>query len=178
MSRADEKVTIKLISTKVSMKKAVLDYKEEHLSYGEKEISGSAHLDQTESYEEWLEFVQKNRCEETVDQDWVLSDVFFAVDETGQIVGVTDLRYYLNDFLQDYGNCGYSVRPSERGKGYAAEMLRQIIEKAREAGMRKLHMATFQDNYPSVHTILKNGGVWERSFVAEGRMADMYRILL
>ena len=171
-------MVIRLISPAAGMKNAVLDYKEEHLRYGETEISGSAHLDQMESFEEWLKFINRNRNKETVDPDWVVSELFFAVDENEHIVGVTDLRYYLNDFLMDYGNCGYSVRPTERGKGYAAEMLRQIKVKAKEAGMEALHMATFQDNYPSVHTILKNGGVWERSFMAEGRMADMYRISL
>lgn len=35
-------------------------------------------------------------------------------------------EYQLNDFLKDFGNCGYSVRPSERRKGYATEILRQV----------------------------------------------------
>lgn len=45
-------------------------------------------------------------------------DPFFAVRKSdGRIVGIIDLRHTLNDFLKDLGNCGYSVRPSERKKG-------------------------------------------------------------
>ena len=32
----------------------------------------------------------------------------------------------MNDFLKDLGHCDYSVRSSERRKGFAAEMLRQL----------------------------------------------------
>ena len=47
--------------------------------------------------------------------------IFFAVDND-RIVGIIDFRHTLNDFLKDLGHCGYSVRPSERRKGFATEM--------------------------------------------------------
>ena len=74
-------------------------------------------------------------------------------------MGIIDFRHTLNDFLKDLGNCGYSVRPSERRKGIATEMLRQLL-----------------DNEPSVKTIIRNGGVYERSFEFDGEQADIYRI--
>ncbi|MBQ3036671.1 MAG: GNAT family N-acetyltransferase [Lachnospiraceae bacterium] len=70
------------------------------------------------------------------------------------------------------------VRPTERRKGYATEMLRQLKDVAKQAGMTELHMATFQDNVASVKTIVKNGGVPEREFEAEGKPARMYVIEL
>ena len=93
-----------------------------------------------------------------------------------QIVGIIDLRHTLNDFLKDFGNCGYSVRPSERRKGYATEMLRQILDVARESGMTELHLSVERDNEPSIKTIISNGGVYERSFEFENEMADIYGI--
>lgn len=57
------------------------------------------------------------------------------------------LEHGLNDFLKDLGNCGYSVRPSERKKGYATEIT------------------------ASINVIRKNGGVYERSFAFEGDAA-------
>ena len=66
----------------------------------------------------------------------------FSVNDKDRIVGIIDFRHTLNDFLTNLGNCGYSVRPSERGKGFAAE----------------------KKNEPSVKTITQNGGVYERSF--------------
>lgn len=46
------------------------------------------------------------------------------------------------------------------------------------AGMKELHMATFKDNIAFVKTIVKNGGVPEREFMAEGKPAKMYVIAL
>lgn len=131
-----------------------------------------------DSYEDWLVSVSNNTSPETVNPTWVVTDTFFAVNEEGRIVGIIDLRHTLNDFLKDFGNSGYSVRPTERRKGYATEMLRQVKEVAKQAGMTELHMATFQDNIASVKTIVNNGGVLERSFEAEGKPADMYLIEL
>lgn len=169
---------LQLVRPTAEMKEAALDYKNEHLEYGDKEINGSELLDQTDSYEEWLVSVSNNTSPETVNPAWVVTDTFFALNEEGRIVGIIDLRHTLNDFLRDFGNSGYSVRPSERKKGYATEMLRQLKDVARKAGMKELHMATFQDNVASVKTIVKNGGEPEREFEAEGKPARMYVITL
>lgn len=169
---------IRLVRPTVEMKEAALEYKREHFEYGDTEINGSELLDQIDSYEEWLVSVSNNTSPETVNPAWVVTDTFFAVNEKGRIVGIIDLRHTLNDFLQDFGNSGYSVRPSERRKGYATEMLRQVKDVARNAGLTELHMATFKDNIASVKTIVKNGGVLEREFEAEGKPAEMYVIAL
>ena len=106
------------------------------------------------------------------------NQIFIAVDDENEIVGIIDLRHTLNDFLKDFGNSGYSVRPSERQKGYATEMLRQVLSVAKEAGLTEVHLSVERDNEPSVKTIVKNGGVYERSFEFEGEQADIYRIEL
>ena len=100
------------------------------------------------------------------------------MNESNKIVGIIDLRHTLNDFLKDFGNCGYSVRPSERKKGYATDMLRQILKVAKESGMDELHLSVERDNEPSIRTIKSNGGIYERSFEFESQMAYIYRIVL
>ena len=83
----------------------------------------------------------------TCEEIWLVTDTFFAVRVSdNKIVGIVDLRYRLNDFLKDFGNCGYSVRPSERRKGYATEILRQICLVAKEHGLKQLQLSVEKDN--------------------------------
>ena len=155
-----------------------LAFKKEFIDNGEQTINGSELLDQMDSYDEWLKSVSDNTSQETVNPSWVVTDTYFAFDESNRLVGIIDLRHNLNDFLKDFGNSGYSVRPSERRKGYATEMLRLIIERAAEIGLGKLQLSVERTNEPSVKTIRKNGGVYERSFEFENETADVYVIIL
>ena len=167
---------IRLVRPTLEHEEKALEYRQEHFNYGENIINGSELLDKTESYLEWLQSIKNNENFETVSPDWVVTDTFFAMDEQDVIVGIIDLRHTLNDFLKDFGNSGYSVRPSQRRKGYATEMLRLLINVARDAGLTELHLSVEKDNIASVKTIMKNGGVYERSFEFEGELADIYRI--
>ncbi len=169
---------IRLVRPTLEYKEKALAYRQEHFDNGENIINGSELLDKTESYEEWLASIKNNEKPETVSSDWVVTDTFFAVDEQEEIVGIIDLRHTLNDFLKDFGNSGYSVRPSQRQKGYATKMLGLVLEVAREVGLREVHLSVEKDNIASIKNIVKNGGLFERSFEFEGELADIYRIEL
>lgn len=169
---------IKLIEPTIENKEAALNFKQEFIDHGENVINGSEMLDHIESYEEWLASVTANADPDAVSPEWVLTDTFFAVDENNKIVGIVDFRHELKGFLADFGHCGYSVRPTERRKGYATEILAQILQVAKDAGLTSFQLSVERTNTPSVKTILKNGGVYERSFEFQGETADVYRILL
>jgi Predicted acetyltransferase len=169
---------IRFIRPTEEHKEEALAFKQEFLDNGEHTINGSELLDQMNSYEDWLKSVTDNISEETVNPDWVVTDTFFALDEKDSIVGIIDFRHELNGFLIDFGNTGYSVRPSERRKGYATEMLHQLLDVARNSGLNSLQLSVEKSNEPSVKTIVKNGGVYERSFEFQGEEADVYRIKL
>lgn len=168
-----------LVRPTMEYKEKALEYRSEHFAQGENTIYGSELFDKTESYEQWLSSVTRNTDPKTVDENWVVTDTFFVVRKSdGRIIGIIDLRHTLNDFLRDLGNCGYSVRPSERKKGYGTEMLRLLLQAAREAQMKELQISVERENTASAKVIRKNGGVYERSFPYENEMADIYKIVL
>lgn len=168
---------IYLVRPTIQLREQALDYREEHFKNGETVINGSELLDQIENYEEWLSSVTLNTDSKTVNENWVVTDTFFALRKSdNMIIGVIDLRHTLNDYLKDFGNCGYSVRPSERKKGYATEMLHQLIKVAKKIGMKELQISVEKTNIGSIKVIEKNGGVYERSFTYENELADIYKI--
>lgn len=140
---------------------AAEDFKSEFLEMQEPVIYGSALFDQME-YEQWLAHNTNNRQENTVFIGWVTATTFFAVRKRDlKIVGMIDIRHNLeNEFLAQYGgHIGFSVRPRERKKGYATEILKMGIEYAKSLNIKKLMIACFSDNIPSIKTIVKCGGV-------------------
>ena len=169
---------VTLVRPTPAMKEAVLAYRQAHFDHGEMSIDGGERLCRTPRYEDWLARVTANADPATVDPSWVLTDTFLALDDADEIVGVIDLRHELKGDLVDYGHCGYSVRPDRRRRGYAAEMLRQVLEVARGAGMTEVTLAAERDNIASVRTIVKCGGQLVRSFDYGGQIADVYRIAL
>ena len=155
-----------------------LAFRQEFFDHDETVINGSEMLDCMDAYGDWLAHITRNANAETVSPDWVLTETFFAVDEAGQIVGIIDLRHELKGFLVDFGHSGYSVRPTERRKGYATAMLQLLKAHARQCGMTQLQLSVERSNTPSVKTIVRNGGSLQRSFDFQGEIADVYCIEL
>jgi predicted acetyltransferase len=56
------------------------------------------------------------------------------------------------------GHIGYSVRPSERQKGYATKMLSLVLKKAQALGITHILITCSDDNIASARVIEKNGG--------------------
>jgi predicted acetyltransferase len=87
---------------------------------------------------------------------------FWAIDDTGEVVGMLRLRHRLTDeLLVSGGHIGYYVRPSARRRGYATEMLRLALEHARGIDIERVLLTAYTTNTGSVRVIEKNGGVLE-----------------
>ena len=144
-----------LVKPDLSYADEIIKYKEESLEESPI-INGSAGLDRFSSIEIWFEELKKRSCEDTVPKGLVPSSTYLAVREKDNyIVGMIDIRHYLNEYLtQVGGNIGYGVRKTERNKGYAKQMLKLALEKCKELKIKKVLITCDEDNIASEKVIL------------------------
>ena len=144
-----------LVKPDLSYADEIIKYKEESLAESPI-INGSAGLDRLSSIEDWLEELNKRSCEDTVPKGLVPSSTYLGVREKDNyIVGMIDIRHYLNEYLtQVGGNIGYGVRKTERNKGYAKQMLKLALEKCKELKIKKVLITCDEDNIASEKVIL------------------------
>lgn len=89
---------------------------------------------------------------------------YVAFDEKNQALGFLNLRLRLNaSLLEKGGHIGYSVRPSQRGKGYAKEMLKQAVSCAISKNITTILVTCDETNVASRAVIVANGGILEDS---------------
>lgn len=76
-------------------------------------------------------------------------------------VGIFNLRHQLNDALRKgAGHIGYGIAKEYRGRGYATEGLRLLLEEARKLPIDtdEAYMSVLKNNPASLKVMLKNGG--------------------
>ena len=90
------------------------------------------------TYSDWLQIIKNNLNEDIINPRFGLSHTLFAINDEGEIIGIVNFRHSLTNFYKDSGHIGYSVRPSQRKKCCATEILRQALEIARKQGLAKV----------------------------------------
>lgn len=159
------------------LRREILEYDAEN----DDKFAGCMSLDLCESAEEWIKICRLRKSEETCGTvgSSVPSHTYLAVRMSDdKVVGVIDLRHHINHPILGTwgGHCGYSVRPSERGKGYAKNMLRLNIQNAKELGIEQLLVTCDVKNKASEKTILANNGVYEKTIDVDGCKMKRYWI--
>ena len=142
----------------------IMAYRQEMLDAGS-DMDGCGSLRRCERAQDWVDFNLLLKNKETVPERWVVSTQFAYVRKLdGRILGMLQVRHYLNDYLREYaGHIGYSVRPSERRKGVATAMLREALPFCKSIGLDRVMIACELDNPGSRGTILNNGGEYWRT---------------
>lgn len=170
---------IKLVKPSMEFEKQILEYKNE-FEYNNENMDGSANLTQYKNIEEWLDFLKDNSKEETVRTGLVPASTFLAVKNSdNNVVGMIDIRHRLNDYLFNFGgHIGYSVRRSERLKGYATVMLNLALDECKVLKINKPLVTCDKNNIGSSKTIISNSGILENEVPDNGNITQRYWITL
>lgn len=176
---------IKLVRPSKEYEMQILDYKNEYIQSGD-QFHGTAGLDKFHDIDEWLSRIEKNSKEETVREGWVPSSTFLAIRDCDNkmigmigMIGMIDVRHRLTEsLLQFSGHIGFSVRKSERRKGYAKAMLNEALGVCKELNIPRVLVTCDKENIASAKTILSNGGILENEVVEGDHLTQRYWITL
>ena len=153
-----------LIAPSMAYERQIRAYRAEILADGEG-VDGGGGLDAFEDVADWLAYLALKSRPDTCPADRVPDSTYLCVRRAdNRVVGMANIRHTLNDLLLQWGgHIGYSIRPDERGKGYAKQQLRLTLDKCRALGLTRVLVTCDETNKRSRHTIEACGGQYEDS---------------
>ena len=143
-------------------------------------LHGGSNLATAKDLAIWVINVERNQFKSAIDNGWVPSSVslVYRLDDN-KLVGILDMRHELNEVLLDIGgHIGYSVRKSERLKGYGTHILNTAKEGAKELQIEQLLVTCDARNIASKKVIQNAGGVLENIHTYEGKDIERYWITI
>ena len=154
----------------------ISEYRQEFLDAGDS-MDGTGPLRTIEDPTEYITICREYEDPATTPAHLVpATQLFFIRESDNRLIGMIQIRHYFNDYLEKFGgHIGYSVRPSERRKGYAKEMLKMALHFCREVSLQKVLITCIDGNIGSEKTILANGGVYENTVYEPNEKFDVKR---
>lgn len=164
---------VRLILPTPKHKDQILEYKREFIENDEKSnMDGTAGLDLYETFEEWYVNVCNAIRGKDIKKGWVPSTTYLAISESDErLLGMIDIRHRLNTFLSNYGgHIGYSVRPSERKKGFGKAMLKEALLICKDMRLDNVLLTCIKGNVASEKIIKSNGGFFDKEVPYHGEI--------
>lgn len=134
----------------------------EHHSY----INGTGGLNRyLDDYEGWLNKLEEDE-KRIPNEEKVPAKTYFLVRESdARIVGMINIRLALNEKLKKFGgHIGYSIRPTERKKGYNKINLYLGLKVCQSYGIKTVLRDADKDNPASWKTMEALGGKNTKEF--------------
>ena len=157
-----------LVPISINMKDEILDYIQEFRD-NKSDIHGIGSIDKIndkylfeDAFEDCLKLEDDDYAENI---NMCPGKLYFLIRESdNRIVGNINIRWNLNEKMLQYaGHIGYSIRPTERRKGYNKINLYLILKKAQEFNLDKVMLGCNVTNIGSDKTIIGLGGILERT---------------
>ena len=147
------------VKPSIEYKEQAIDYIQEFYKYNS-EINGTGGLNRyVDNYEEWLVKLDSDR-NRVPNEEKVPAETYFLVRESdNRIVGMINIRLTLNDRLRRLGgHIGYSIRPTERNKGYNKINLYLGLKRCQKAGIKEAFLDCDKTNPASARSMIALGG--------------------
>lgn len=171
-------MALKLIKGSYEYKEQIIDMLKEWKEYNDThDTNHSPGAIFKNSFDDFDDYLSNLDTDEPKD-GLVPDTTFFCIDEQRNIiVGAVNIRHYLNEYLLLHGgHIGDGIRPSERRKGYATQMIGLALEECKKFGIKKVLMVCDKDNIGSMKSIIKNGGILENELNENGKIEQRYWI--
>lgn len=161
----------------IERKQDAIDYIQEHID-SNSEINGVYFLNRFYlEYEFWLDFITNCKTQEVTDRKTPTIVYFLVREEDNKIVGMCNIRLVINKIYEEYGgNVGYSIRPSERNKGYNKINLYLILKKCNEFGLKDIILDADVNNIASWKTMEALGGIKIKEYIYDNENVCRYKI--
>ena len=120
-------------------------------------------------YEGWLRKLAADLDLANIPEGRVPAITYFYVRERdGRVVGMVNIRLEDNWFIRnEAGHVGYCIRPTERRKHYASQLLADALEVCRRMRIERVVVTCDRENVASAKTIESCGGVPEAELWSE-----------
>lgn len=143
----------------IKRKYDAIEFINEFYKYGSF-INGTGRLHEyLDDYQGWLNKLEDDFNSEVTDTRVPSLTYFLVRSSDNLIVGMINIRLALNDYLKrGSGHIGYSIRPTERGRGYNKINLYLGLKVCYEYGIDKVLMDAELDNIASWKTMEALGG--------------------
>lgn len=164
---------MRLVTPSTPWRDAFLEMAAEYEAAGEHRYASALR-----DFDAYLRKIEDDRRGENLSEGWVPGTEYW-LEHDGKLIGRGKLRHMLNPRLEiEGGHIGYDVRPSMRRRGYATELLRLMLQRARAKGIERALVTCDDDNIGSIKVIERNGGMQAGTAVSPetGKLVRQYWI--
>ena len=136
-------------------------------------FAGFGNINKYEDLHDWLKELELYKIWDTVPEGRVPMVKYLGIRESdGKAIGIVSVHKSIEHPVLGLwgGHIGYSVRPTERRKGYATQMLNHALTLCSLLGLKEVMVTCNVDNIASEKVIQANKGVFERTVTVDDEL--------